>query len=140
MGTLTDKIVAAFKKIGTTNGTAPKPESGERDLAAHELLTALSLATLAEARKKKAKTAAVKLGIITDAEQRPSLEQVEFAETDSYRIFAKTANGREMIDPDALMKLLIDEIGAAKAASILSAAKKTSKAATSWIVTPKADA
>lgn len=140
MGALTDKIVAAFKKIGTTNGTAPKPESGDRDLAAHELLTALNLATLAEARKKKAKTAAVKLGIITDAEQQPSLEQVEFAETDSYRIFAKTAQGRELIDAEELMKQLIDEVGAAKAARIVSSAKKVSKAATSWSVVPKADA
>lgn len=121
---LKDKIRAAFAKLG---GAAP-----EGDEIAHELLVAYEAATLAEARKKKAKKTAVAAGLITDVEQ--PVGSALFSQTDHYTITAKTSTPRTMLDEPTLMAQLLEHLSAAKAAEIITASRKTAKAPTTWIV------
>lgn len=136
MVSLKDKIKAAFAKIGTTNGTAAPATEDPLDAIAHELLVSRDLATLAEARKKKAKTAAVRANLITD--QELSVGTQNYNATESYNIVAKTATPREMIDEAKLLSGMIDAgLSATKAAAVITGARKFAKAATTWDVEPR---
>lgn len=121
---LKDKIRAAFAKLG---GAAP-----EGDEIAHELLVAYEAATLAEARKKKAKKTAVAAGLITDVEQ--PVGSAVFSRTEHYTITAKTSTPRTMIDEAVLLAEMMKYVSATKAAEIITLARKTAKAPTTWIV------
>lgn len=133
---LKDKIKTAFAKIGTTNGTAPPETKDPLDPIAHELLVSRDLSTLADARKKKAKTAAVRAGLISDEEQPVGTQ--DYSATESYNIEAKTASPREMIDESLLLAGMIKAgLSATKAAAVITGARKFAKAATTWNVEPK---
>jgi hypothetical protein len=55
MSMLKAKISAALNKIGTTNGTAPKPSQDPLDALAHEYNVASAIFSIAEKRKEVAK-------------------------------------------------------------------------------------
>lgn len=129
------KALAAFSKIGTTNGTAAPQSDDNRFGIAYEYFIADALAAVAAKRKEQAKEAAKSAGLL--GEDHAEATTVETYSNELISISAKTASAAERVDKTALFNELNKKYGAVEAARILSVATKTNKAATSFIFAVK---
>lgn len=122
----------AFQKIGTTNGTGPLESRDNRSSIAYELYVADKLASLADARKKKAKEAAQEAGILGDKSTFVPGTAVQVYDNEYLEIVAKTSNPASRIDKTALENELVKALGRNKATDLLSKVTKENAAATSY--------